>query len=120
MTELDEQQLEELRRNLETLRSELGAQRQRGEANAAPVDVNLPIGRLTRMDALQQQHMARASQEGHGLRLREVAVALAAIDSGDYGYCRQCGEAIGFPRLKARPETRYCIHCQDNIESRGA
>ncbi len=120
MTELDEQQLEELRRDLETLRSELGAQRQHGEASAGPVGVNLPIGRLARMDALQRQHMAKASQESRGLRLREVAVALAAIDSGDYGYCRQCGEPIGLQRLKARPETRYCICCHDNIESRGA
>jgi DnaK suppressor protein len=117
---LDEQQIEALRLCLGTLRSQIEAQLRDGAAHTGPVDLGLPIGRLTRMDAMQQQSMARAGQGSQTERLRQVIVALAAIDSGDYGYCRQCSESIGFERLQARPESRYCLACQDNIESRGA
>ena len=43
------------------------------------------------------------------------------MDSGDiekerYGLCRRCGDPIGYPRLKARPESPYCLDCQDEVD----
>ena len=83
------------------------ARRQRDQAR---------VGRLSRMDALQQQAMARAGLEQHKRRLVQVNRALAAVDTGDYGYCTECGEAIDMARLEARPESLYCIKCQSALE----
>jgi DnaK suppressor protein len=46
--------------------------------------------------------------------------ALAKIDDGSYGECEECGNAIGFSRLQARPEARLCISCQTRAEKRHA
>ena len=43
--------------------------------------------------------------------------ALMRMDEGTYGVCEACGEAIGIHRLKARPETNYCLACKEELEA---
>jgi len=55
------------------------------------------------------------SLEAQGrLVTREIASterALGRIESGEYGYCVECGEEISDGRLEARPEAALCINC---------
>jgi DnaK suppressor protein len=44
-------------------------------------------------------------------QLAEVDAALARLDSGSYGICERCGQAIAEGRLEARPTARLCIRC---------
>lgn len=69
-------------------------------------------GRVSRIDALQQQEMARASQASARRRLAAIDEALKRIDAGHYGDCEECGEPISEARLEARPEARQCIECK--------
>ncbi len=56
---------------------------------------------------------------GHNAsQLRMIKHALAKFDDGSYGECEECGNAIGFSRLQARPEARLCITCQTRAEKR--
>jgi len=48
--------------------------------------------------------------------LNKVNDALFRIDDGDYGYCEECGEPIGVPRLRARPVAELCIECKEEEE----
>jgi DnaK suppressor protein len=80
------------------------------------VDLDEPIGRLSRMDAMQQQKMAQASRRATRMRLDQVGAALANLAAGEYGLCRVCEEPIGYKRLKARPETPRCLECQRKSE----
>ena len=73
-------------------------------------------GRLSRMDAMQQQAMAQANRSSKRTRLAAIEAALSRIDAGDYGECRECGEMIAAARLKARPEARLCIVCKTRSE----
>lgn len=116
--ELTPEQVDELRRKLLALREELEGLLAATAEGARPVDLGEPIGRLSRMDALQQQSMVRASRSGLESRQRQVAAALAASARGDYGLCRECEEPIGFARLSARPETPFCLACQNRREAR--
>lgn len=52
--------------------------------------------------------------------IRKIDEALAALDSGDYGYCNVCGIEIGVRRLEARPTATLCIDCKtlDEIKER--
>ncbi|MCH6584251.1 MAG: TraR/DksA C4-type zinc finger protein, partial [Proteobacteria bacterium] len=45
---------------------------------------------------------------------------ISKIDSGDYGYCDNCGIEIGLKRLEARPTATLCIDCKtlDEIRER--
>jgi len=105
-----------MREALEELRSELELLLEITREGTRAVDLDEPIGRLTRMDALQQQGLSAAARRGHDLRLRQVLQSLNAIERDEYGICRRCEEPIGYPRLKARPESPYCLDCQGEIE----
>lgn len=71
------------------------------------------VGRLSRMDALQGQAMSVETNRRRDEELRNIATALARIESGDYGYCLECGEMISRLRLEVSPSTAYCIKCAD-------
>lgn len=43
--------------------------------------------------------------------LQEVEHALGKLDSGEYGICESCGQAIAEARLEAKPAARLCISC---------
>ena len=118
MEELTDAQIEELHAALIALREELDAlDAASGDATkaVAPDDA---IGRLTRMDAMQQQRMAIEEKRRRQVRKQQIAGALAAIESGDYGFCRRCQEPVGYKRLKARPESPFCVPCAGKLERR--
>lgn len=103
---------------METVRGEIQESMEAARSGTRPVDLGLPIGRLSRMDAMQQQHMAQAGVSALERRLSQIAAALAAVASGTYGFCRRCEEPIGYQRLKARPETPFCLRCQAESEKK--
>lgn len=117
MTDLTPARLRELRGDLLELQDEIDRILALTREGARPVDLEEPIGRLTRMDALQLQSLARANHSSLEVRKKQVRASLAAIESGTYGLCRRCEESIAFRRLKARPETPFCVHCQESLES---
>ena len=114
--ELTGEQIDELRCDLERLRGELQRLLDATREGVRPVDLDEPIGRLTRIDAIQQQKMAVANRQSAGLRLQQVERGLQTIERGEYGLCRKCEETIYIRRLKARPEAVYCLDCQDAID----
>ena len=48
--------------------------------------------------------------------IKKIDKALLRIDDDEYDECENCGSPIGFQRLKARPEARYCIDCKEEQE----
>ncbi len=48
--------------------------------------------------------------------IRKIDSTLKTIDSGDYGYCEECGVDIGIRRLEARPTATLCIDCKTLAE----
>lgn len=68
-------------------------------------------GRLSRMDALQQQAMAKATIGRLRNDLHKVKRTLLAVETEDYGYCLECGEPIDFDRLSINPTITLCKDC---------
>ncbi|WP_454276569.1 TraR/DksA family transcriptional regulator [Roseovarius sp. MBR-154] len=97
---------------IESPLADLDAQEARGREGQATVELDQQaIGRLSRMDALQNQAMAKA---GHARRQAEqtrLRAALARIDEGEFGYCEDCGEASAEGRLRLDPAAPRCISC---------
>ena len=77
------------------------------------------VGRVSRMDAMQAQAMAKESERRHLLALRRIESALQRIEAGDYGYCAVCDEAIPANRLEVDPGALLCIGCASKAEQRG-
>jgi len=69
------------------------------------------VGRLSRMDAMQQQSMELATEERRQQRLAALAAALRRVDSGGYGYCLECDDKIAAGRLAVDPAVTLCIDC---------
>lgn len=117
--ELTDEQIQELSRHLATLRNKLDGELATTSAQSQPVELDQSkVGRLSRMDAIQQQSMAVEERRRRQIRRQQVTAALAAIDDGSYGDCRSCGEPIGYRRLKARPESPFCVPCTGKLERR--
>lgn len=114
---LSSTQNDQLREALERLVLELDDSL-RGSAEAArPVELDQPsIGRVSRIDAIQQQKMLEANRQSQQSRLALARAALRRFDDDEFGDCQQCGEEIAFERLEARPESLYCIECQSARE----
>ena len=69
------------------------------------------VGRLSRMDALQAQAMARAAQtRRNGLRT-ELQATRNRLDDDSFGVCHDCGEDIAPKRLAFNPAVRLCLSC---------
>ena len=75
------------------------------------------VGRLSRMDAMQQQAMSKATNERRNIQLQQIDSALKRIESGEYGDCLSCGEEIAEPRLELNPAVTLCIDCANKIDS---
>jgi len=110
--ELSEEEIQDLDRRLKALHDELEALLTNTAESARPVDLDQPIGRLSRVDALQQQSMLTANRSAARRRLQQVEAARRRIEAGEYGECARCGEAIDPRRLEAKPEAPLCITCQ--------
>lgn len=114
--ELTESESQALHDALVVLRDELANALAGSQDAARPVDLDEPIGRISRMDAIQQQQMAKASRKSLALRATQVNAALERFVEGTYGACLSCEESVGYRRLQARPETPFCIACQTRRE----
>ena len=75
------------------------------------------MGRLSRMDAMQQQEMSKASNLRRQIKLQQINAALTRIENNDYGYCLECEEDINPKRLEHSPTARLCIGCAEALES---
>ncbi|WP_101068951.1 TraR/DksA family transcriptional regulator [Roseovarius salinarum] len=109
---MNESETARFRALIEARLGELDDEDDRGAAGQETVALDQQaIGRLSRMDALQNQAMAKA---GHARRQAErtrLHAALARIDEGEFGYCEDCGEEIATGRLELDPAAGKCIHC---------
>lgn len=71
------------------------------------------VGRLSRIDALQQQAMAQATERQRAAELMRIEQALKRLDEGEYGYCEECGEEIAEKRLEIDPAASHCVRCAE-------
>lgn len=117
--ELTVAQVNTLREDLETRRVDLEAQLSSNADATRPVKLDqTAVGRVSRMDALQGQAMAKATRRAMQLQLAQCKAALQALARAEYGLCRTCEEPIGFKRLSAKPEAPFCLACQAAAERR--
>ena len=99
----------------DVIRAEMGQLRALSETakeSRAPVKLDRQsVGRLSRMDAMQQQSMELATEDRRQQRLTALSAALMRIKAGDYGYCLKCDDEIAAGRLAADPAVSLCIRC---------
>ena len=116
--QLKPSQVAQLRDQLLTRQQELSELLNNAGESTGPVTLDQQaVGRVSRIDAIQQQQMALASQQQASDMLKLTELALYRMDEGEYGDCLQCGEPIAYARLQAQPFASLCIDCQTARET---
>jgi len=76
-----------------------------------PISPDCAIGRVTRMDAINNKSVAESSLRMLRKKLANLQLALTKIEGEDFGRCASCGQNINEKRLMFLPESTYCIRC---------
>lgn len=109
---MEESEIEEHRARLLRLKSELEELERTSKEATRPVELDQSrVGRLSRMDAVQGQQMAQEAARRRGRQLLRIEGALRRIESGEFGHCFVCGEAIDSRRLATDPAATRCVGC---------
>jgi len=76
-----------------------------------PVAPDNAIGRVSRMDAINNRSVAEAGLRQAEEKLNKLKFALGKIDSDEFGICRRCGKEIPLMRLMLMPQSFFCVNC---------
>jgi DnaK suppressor protein len=68
-------------------------------------------------DGNNEVHIQLKLKQTDAKILQAIEEALARLDKGTFGTCRDCGEPISPARLNAIPWTRVCITCKEKQNS---
>lgn len=76
-----------------------------------PVAPDVAIGRLSRMDAINNKSVMEAALREAEAKLQRLQGSLGRMNEADFGLCSKCKRPIPFNRLKAMPEAQSCMNC---------
>ena len=85
------------------------------EEKVKPIAPDCSLGRLTRLEAMGEQHVNNKILDESKLRLSRLTNALLRVDKPMFGMCIECEEPIGIGRMSIRPESVRCVECANNL-----
>ncbi len=81
------------------------------KALTEPIAPENAIGRISRMDAINNKSINDASLRQAQHKLKSLEDALSRIDEADFGICVQCRNPIPTGRIMLMPHSRKCVKC---------
>jgi len=81
------------------------------EEKVKPISPDCGLGRLTRLEAMGEQHVNNKVLDEARVRLTRLNNALQRIENPMFGICIECEEEIGVGRMSVRPESVRCVSC---------
>ncbi|HFU77221.1 MAG TPA: transcriptional regulator [Epsilonproteobacteria bacterium] len=85
------------------------------EEKVKPISPDCGLGRLTRLEAMGEQHVNNKVLDEARIRLTRLNNALQRIDKPMFGICIECEESIDVGRMSIRPESVRCVQCAGNL-----
>ena len=76
-----------------------------------PVAPDDAIGRISRMDAINNKSVTEASLRQAEEKLKNLERVLSRVGTSDFGICIKCGKPIPEGRILYRPESLTCVDC---------
>lgn len=81
------------------------------EKMTQPIKPENSLGRISRMDAINNKSVMEASLRNKISKRNKLKVALTKIDNLNFGLCTNCKKLINPKRLMYMPESSKCIRC---------
>ncbi len=76
-----------------------------------PIAPDVAIGRLSRMDAINNKSVTEAALRQAEEKLRNLNLVFSKLGTKDFGLCLRCKNPIPLGRILFRPESLYCVNC---------
>lgn len=76
-----------------------------------PIAPENAIGRISRMDAINNRSVNEAALRKAETKLRNLEVALSKVDDSDFGICLKCKQHIPLGRILLMPHAVHCVQC---------
>jgi len=76
-----------------------------------PVEPDCAIGRVSRMDAINNKSVVEASLRQAESKLRNLRRVFSQLGSNEFGICLKCKQPIPLGRILIRPESLFCVNC---------
>lgn len=76
-----------------------------------PVSLDSAIGRISRMDAINNKTINEAALKKSKQKLIKLNHALAKVGTKEFGICIQCKQPIPLGRILLMPESLRCVSC---------
>ncbi len=76
-----------------------------------PISPENAIGRISRMDAINNKSVAEAALLQSEGKLKNLQLVLDSIGDKDFGMCLKCQKPIPIGRILLMPQSRYCVNC---------
>ncbi len=112
---MTKQERSDLKETIETHIKILKEQIKILEEKVQPIAPDCSLGRLTRLEAMGEQHVNNKILDESKLRLTRLTNALSRIDKPMFGMCIECEEPIEIGRMRIRPESVRCVECANNL-----
>ena len=80
---------------------------------SVPIEPSVALGRLTRMEAINDKSVNEEILRQSKLRLDRLNNAADRMKKGNFGICIRCNKEISFERLNAIPEALVCVPCAE-------
>ncbi len=81
------------------------------EEMSNPIAPDDAIGRVSRMDAINNKGVSDAALLNARKKLAALKHSLARVDNPGFGECSSCGKQIHPKRLVLLPESIECVSC---------
>ncbi|SEQ89397.1 TraR/DksA family transcriptional regulator [Neolewinella agarilytica] len=81
------------------------------EEMSGPVTPDDAIGRVSRMDAINNKAVTEATLRTARQKLDRLKTMQANLDDPKLGLCKRCSRPIPTPRLLLMPESPFCVRC---------
>lgn len=76
-----------------------------------PVEPENAIGRISRMDAINNKSVTEAALRKARQKLEKLKFAQSKVDEENFGVCIQCKAPIPLGRLLIMPQSQTCVKC---------
>jgi len=103
--------VEHFRKRLQDLAEEISDDLAANKDDAGIVELDTSIGRLARMDAMQNQQIALELKRRRENQLLRIENTYQRMDEGRYGICGKCRKPIDETRLEVFPDVVTCVSC---------
>lgn len=108
---MKQEELKKLEKEIKEMIKQLSVEISDLEESAGPVAPENSIGRISRMDAINNKSVVEASLRNRKRKLSKLHLSLENLHKPGFGLCSNCNKSINPKRLMLMPQSDKCVNC---------